>query len=644
VSARRRALAPAALLCALAAGATAASQDDPARLVYLLEYIGADYGVAVQDGRVANEGEYREMLAFAGEIALGYRAVRGERAAAPIVEDLEGLESLIRDRGTWDQVRSLSHDLAARLSEDLTVERVPAASPVPARGRVLYERDCAICHGERGAGDGRAAGGLDAPPASLRDPVRMNLVSPHQVTGAVTFGVERTAMPSFRGAYTDAELWDVAFFVMTLRDGFDPRPPTTPVDVSLADLARLSGEELIENGHITGLAVDLPQIDYLRSHPPGSAGDGEAGGPATPSAGAGEPGAGLAVALDLEAAFAQVAERVFGSVAGVSLYRKEVPATSGNTSAPAGRTEAWRRAGQAGTPYPGYRRVRSGSGVFVTEDGYFLTCGGLLGDGKGMRASDILDVEVQGNLHYRARLIGLEPAVDLAVLKAEAPLPMQPARLGDSDTVRVGQWAIAVGDPPGVEKTFAPGTIAARAERDCYQENRTSTLMQSSIRVGPESFGGPVVDIRGEVIGIAVPRAGALPAVAQDGPVYVLPVNLVKTIYEALKVKESTRSPWLGFSVLDLTADLRRRMSHAPLTGIYIDDVFDPSPAARAGIRVGDVLTAMDGNRIVAVADFQRSLYLLGIGHAVTLELVRDGAVLKRPMTIEQRPENIPTR
>ncbi|HKB07989.1 MAG TPA: trypsin-like peptidase domain-containing protein [Candidatus Polarisedimenticolia bacterium] len=631
------------LLCMLDPGTSASAQDDPARLVYLLQYIGADYGVAVQDGRLANETEYQEMLAFSGEILAGYRALRGERAAAQIVADLEDLGSAVHERRTWDQVRSLAHDLTVRLSEDLKVETRPAASPDLARGRLLYLSDCAICHGERGAGDGLAAAGQDPPPASFRNAIRMNLVSPHQVTGAMAFGVDRTAMPSFGWAYTDAQLWDVAFFVMTLRDGFDPRPPTGPLEVSLSDLARYSNEELIERARISGPPADLKNIDFFRANF-WQSGGGE--GQSLSAAASREPGAGLATALDLETAFEQVAESVSASVAGISLYRKEAPANPGTGSAAAGRTEAWRQAGREQTPYPGYRRVRSGSGVFVTEDGFLLTRSRLLADDRGMRAGDIIDVEVQGNLHYRARLIGLEPAIDLAVIKAEAPVPMQPARFGDSDAVRVGQWAIAVGDPPGVEKTFAPGTIAARAERDCYQENRTSTLLQSSIRIGTESFGGPVVNIRGEVIGIAVPRARAPGAAVpdEDEAVYALPINLARTIYEALKVKESTRSPWLGFSVLDLTAELRRKVPRAPLTGIYIDDVFDPSPAARAGIRVGDVLTAMDGNRVFAVPEFQKWLYLLGIGHAVTLEIVRDGAVLKRAMKIEQRPATIPTR
>jgi serine protease Do len=110
------------------------------------------------------------------------------------------------------------------------------------------------------------------------------------------------------------------------------------------------------------------------------------------------------------------------------------------------------------------------------------------------------------------------------------------------------------------------------------------------------------------------------------------------TIYRALKVKESERSPWIGISVLELDARLRSRLGSSPLTGIYIDDVFDPSPASRAGIRVGDVLTKMDDHPIVGVSDFQTWLYLLGIDRSVTLEIVRGGATRRFPLTIEQRP------
>ena len=154
-------------------------------------------------------------------------------------------------------------------------------------------------------------------------------------------------------------------------------------------------------------------------------------------------------------------------------------------------------------------------------------------------------------------------------------------------------------------------------------------------------FGGPLVTIRGEVVGLTIPgEAQAGSPGSQRRPVNALPINLVMTIYRALKVKESERSPWIGISVLELDAALRGRIKSPALTGIYIDDVFDPSPASRAGVRVGDILTKMDDQPILGVSDFQTWLYLLGIDRSVTLEIVRGGKVLRKQVTIEQRPES----
>jgi serine protease DegQ len=121
----------------------------------------------------------------------------------------------------------------------------------------------------------------------------------------------------------------------------------------------------------------------------------------------------------------------------------------------------------------------------------------------------------------------------------------------------------------------------------------------------------------------------------------VLPIQLSLTIYEALATEASEISPWLGFAVLELSRDVRRRVTKAPRTGVFIDDVFDPSPASRAGIRAGDVLTSIDGNRLLSVADFQRWLYLSGVGTTVTLEIHRDGRRIEKRVPIEQRPAHL---
>jgi S1-C subfamily serine protease len=317
-----------------------------------------------------------------------------------------------------------------------------------------------------------------------------------------------------------------------------------------------------------------------------------------------------------------------------------VPVATGDVPAAAAPTDpaGWREGEAQNDPHPGFRLVRARSGFFVSEDGFLLTNAGAVEPFEG-REIDVVDVEIEGR-HHRARVVGIEPTVDLAVLAADLPFASRPVKLAEEDSVKVGRWAIALGDPPGPERSFDAGTIAAMPERDCYQAQRGATLVQTSCRLDPESYGGPLVDIAGRVIGITVPRPGGVgPAavLAFARQAQALPNGIAMTLYEALRAKESRRSPWLGFSVLELTRENRTRTS--PRTGIFIDDVFDPSPAARAGIRVGDVLTAIDDQRVLSVADFQKSLYLAGIGTEVRLHLWRGGEALGIPVTIEERPE-----
>jgi S1-C subfamily serine protease len=572
-------LASATLAACPASARDAAETAQAERLVFFLQYVGADYGLAVQAGQATNAFEYTEMLVLTRDLEEGYAALRGDEGSPLVRQGLERLGHLVEHRVAWEEVRGLVRELTPRLAEDLGVS-VESVGPLDAeRGRELYASACAPCHGTDGAGAGFAAAGMDPPPTSFLDP-RMAHLSPHQIVGAVRFGITGTAMPSFEGAFSPEDLWNLATYVWNLR----------------------------------GMASPLE---------PGAAASGA-------------PLPGLAPALELEAAFAAVADLAFPSVASVGAWVEVDPA-----AAPGGEGEGagWREAGPRDDPYPGFRLARSRSGFFVSEEGLFLTNAGAIEPVDG-RAIAIVDVEID-NLHYRARVVGVEPTVDIALLKVEVPFATRAVQLAQEESVRVGRWAIALGDPPGPERTFATGTIAARPERLCYQEQRAATLVQTSCRLDPESYGGPVVDISGRVFGITVPRPGgegpgALAAFAFARQAQALPIGIALTLADAMKARESNRSPWLGFSVLELSRQTRNRRS--PRTGVFIDDVFEPSPASRADVRTGDVLTAIDENRVLSVPDFQKWLYLAGIGAKVTLHLSRDGAEIAIPMVIEERP------
>ena len=601
-------------------------------LIFSLQHVDSDYGAAVQDGKIIEATEYREVLDLSKRILGRYEALRPHGSARV---DLTRFRDLVQARASFQAVRSLGQELVPRLTDELDVVPYPAEAPFLDRGRELFREDCAPCHGVAGGGDGPASPAMVPKPTSFRD-ARISLFSPHQVYNATCFGVAGTGMPAYRGALSPLEMWDLAFFVMTLRDGFDPSPPVEIIPITLQEVATRSDEELLKRLRASRPGAEASELDYYRvrlhrtvsPHPIESTAVEEGG---------------LEVATSLERAFARVADRVFPSVVGVSTYQRDAASHVDRPGVPP--QGGWREGAAEDRIYPGFHPTRSGAGFVISGNGDVLTRADLLTTSGSTARDRVIDVELPGNVHCRARVIGIEPTIDLAVLGIVAPVPLRSVIVGDSDDVRVGQWAIAVGDPSGPERTFAPGTIAARPERDCYQEHRTSTLFQSSAVIDATGLGGPLVNIRGEVVGLTIPGSG-LPEtpIESSRPVSALPINLVMTIYRALKVKESERSPWIGISVLDLSPRLRGRLQSTPLTGVYIDDVFEPSPASRIGIQAGDVLTKMDDHPILSVFDFQTWLYLLGIDAVVTIELVRDGTAMSKRVTIEQRPASAPTR
>ncbi len=641
------ALAVLAVVVTVAANAPAqvsASGDDPssdpARLVFLLQYIGTDYGVAVRDGKVANAFEYAEISGFT---RLLLRSARRLSTSEETRKGLRELQSSIHTLRPWPEVLAIVNELVQGVTRERGLRSFPLEQPDLQRGGRLYDSDCAVCHGARGGGDGRAASWQDPAPSSFREE-RMNLVSPYQVYGAASFGIEGTAMPSYAGARSEQELWDVAFHVMTLREDFAPQEPTADVPIDLASLARHANQELFQRAGDAGSDLTLSAVDFYRLHPPAPdvhAMASDLGRTTAPADKA--PAADLDVAVSLQTAFEEIAERTFPSIVGITIYQR---GTADASRSPPGATAGWRAAGAEHDRHPGYRAIGQGSGFFVTDDGYVLTCRHLLIDPETHEVAELIELEVTEERHERARVVGLEPTINLAVLKVELPFESQPARLGDISRMRSGHWVIAVGNPPGPDKIFAPGTASERPQRECYQEQRIATLLQVSLRIPPSSYGGPLLDIRGEVIGISTPRDAAVgpEADATFGQAYGLPIDLAMTLFEPLRLRESQRSPWIGISVLSLSGEVRRRLAQLPVSGVYIDDVFDPSPAAHAGLKVGDVLTRIDQQPMFSVHHFQKALYLASVGQEIALELYRDGKTFTRKVVIEQRPPTATTR
>jgi high-affinity iron transporter len=239
---------------------------EPEKLIFLLQYLGTDYGAAVESGKVISDFEYQEMLDFS---QLLLEESRQLDAPQEILTQLEKIRQLIEEKQEWSEVRGLTQILLPLFSEHLNVISYPSVVPNLSRGQSLYEENCSKCHGLEGDGKGPESEELDPPPRSFQDP-RMNQLAPHQIFNALTFGVEGTDMPSHLESLSDQERWDIAFFVMTLRNGFNPVPPGDLLPVTLRSLAVHSNEELVTQLAVNGTEPQVAYIDYYRENPPGA--------------------------------------------------------------------------------------------------------------------------------------------------------------------------------------------------------------------------------------------------------------------------------------------------------------------------------------------------------------------------------------
>jgi len=245
------------------------SSENGQRWVFTLQYLAGDYDRAVQNGRIVDSLEYNEMQRFANNLLTAYQASRGSKKQT--LQELQKLERLIAGKAEVKQIRSRCHGLIAVFIKEMNLLVFPRLGPEPANGERLFEENCVSCHGPRGAGDGPSADTLNPKPRDFTDPERLNHYAPYQFFQAVSFGVEGTAMASFGEAFTSEEIWDLAFYLMTLRRDFHA-PESAEQKFTLQQLATKNNKELIALLAPPKRQKPTPDfnalVDYCRQNPP----------------------------------------------------------------------------------------------------------------------------------------------------------------------------------------------------------------------------------------------------------------------------------------------------------------------------------------------------------------------------------------
>ncbi len=303
------------------------------------------------------------------------------------------------------------------------------------------------------------------------------------------------------------------------------------------------------------------------------------------------------------------------------------------------------------SPYKGYMRQQVASGILLDDTGLVLCCRSPLALDDGSFAP-LVDIETSSGYRFDAELIASEPTINLALVQIKLSEDqtlgdLVPATIGRGETVEIGDTVFAAADPFGATRTFAPGVVMALPTASCYQSDLTGSFVHSSMSISPGAIGGALVNTRGEVVGMLVPQP-SLDAVERTVPethtTFAMQIETAIGVGKALKEKRTNDSPWLGLSVLSFE-EKRRKMNdntafealQKPANGLFIDDVYDPSPAATAGIRPGDIILSISDTKIVSVVDFQQALYYFS-GTKVPVRFFREGKEFMKIMGIEKRP------
>jgi len=268
-----------------------------------------------------------------------------------------------------------------------------------------------------------------------------------------------------------------------------------------------------------------------------------------------------------------------------------------------------------------------GSGVIVDATGIALTNAHVV-----EKATEIEVITLDGSKH-KAKVVGSDKKTDLAVLKLDdGKAQFKFARLGDSDRMQVGDWVIAVGSPFGLQATVTAGIISAKARN--IGQGPFDDFIQTDAAINPGNSGGPLVNMQGEVIGIntAIVAGGS-------GIGFAIPSNMARKIYTEINSKGRVTRGWLGVSIQPLTPELAKSFNAKDTKGVLVSDVIPDSPAAKAGLKPGDILLDFDGKKVEAPADLQRTVGLAQPGQDAKMKVWRDQSEKTIDIKIGEAPD-----
>ncbi|MCL5116505.1 MAG: trypsin-like peptidase domain-containing protein [Firmicutes bacterium] len=269
-----------------------------------------------------------------------------------------------------------------------------------------------------------------------------------------------------------------------------------------------------------------------------------------------------------------------------------------------------------------------GTGFFFNSQGYIVT------NDHVINGASKIEVTVKGySQPFTAKVVGADYQTDLAVLKINAPKPMPALVLGNSNTTPAGAWVIAIGNPYDLNDTVTVGVVSAKGRPLTIGSRNYTNLLQTSAAINPGNSGGPLLNLAGQVIGIntAVSTQG-------QGIGFAIPTSTVDEVVPQLMRTGHVSRPWLGVFITTDSAALAKQYNLSTGTGVVVAYVEPNSPASRAGLSAGDVITQVNGQPVTTASALQSAIEKETVGSQVTLTVNNKGTSATKTVTLGQEP------
>jgi serine protease Do len=275
-----------------------------------------------------------------------------------------------------------------------------------------------------------------------------------------------------------------------------------------------------------------------------------------------------------------------------------------------------------------FKQRSLGSGVIIDKEGYILT------NNHVVEKATSIKVKLSDGKEYDAKVIGKDAKTDIALIKVNVRNSLPVAVLGDSDKLEVGDWVMAIGNPYGLDHTVTAGIVSAKGR--VIGQGPYDDFIQTDASINPGNSGGPLFNLRGEVVGIntAIISGG-------QGIGFAIPVNMAKALLPQLKSNGKIVRGWLGVVIQRVTPELAKGFGLKELEGALVSDVMEDGPAAKAGIRRGDVIVSFDGKPIKEIDQLPRIVAATPVGKKARIRLIREGSPVEVDVTIAEGKEEL---